>query len=45
MKSDLRNLSAAGETYYVDNLSYTTTLSLLTFSQSQYVTVDIPVGD
>ncbi len=45
MKADLRNLATAEEAYFVDNLSYTTTLSLLTFNKSQHVTVDIPVGD
>ncbi len=45
MKSDLRNLAAAEETYFVDNLAYTTNISLLTFNKSQNVGIDIPVGD
>ena len=45
MKSDLRNLAAAEETYFVDYLSYTTNISLLTFNKSQNVGLDIPEGD
>ncbi len=45
MKSDLRNLAAAEETYFVDNLAYTTTISLLTFAKSQNVGIDIAEGN
>lgn len=45
MKSDLRNLAAAEETYFVDNLAYTTSISLLTFSKSQNVGIDIVEGN
>ncbi len=45
MKSDLRNLAAAEESYFVDRLAYTTTISLLDFSKSQNVGMDIAEGD
>ncbi len=41
MKSDLRNLAAAEEAYFADNLMYTPNLTLLSFNGSQGVTVSI----
>jgi prepilin-type N-terminal cleavage/methylation domain-containing protein len=42
MKSDLRNLATAEESYFYDNASYTTSLSaLIGFRSSQGVTVTI----
>ena len=42
MKSDLRNLATAEESYFYDNASYTTSLSALSgFRSSQGVTVTI----
>ncbi len=45
MKSDLRNLAAAQEAYFADNLSYTTSTTSLDFNQSNDVNIAIPVGD
>jgi prepilin-type N-terminal cleavage/methylation domain-containing protein len=44
MKSDLRNLAAAEEAYFADNLTYTTTKTALDFNESQGVTVTIAEG-
>lgn len=41
MKSDLRNLSTAEETYYADFQAYTTTFTTSQFNQSQGITVSI----
>ena len=41
MKSDLRNLLVAEETYYGDNVTYTTSLSSIQYAMSQGVTVTI----
>jgi type II secretion system protein G len=41
MKSDLRNLAAAEEAYFADNLQYTQTLTALDFNSSQGVTVTV----
>ncbi len=41
LKSDLRNLAAAEEAYFADNLTYTNVLGNLDFNQSQGVTVTI----
>ena len=45
MKSDLRNLAAAQEAYFADELSYTTVMTNLDFNQSQNVTISIASGD
>jgi prepilin-type N-terminal cleavage/methylation domain-containing protein len=45
MKSDLRNLASAQESYFVDRLSYTTSLTNLDFNNSPSVTVVVPDGD
>ncbi len=45
MKSDLRNLAASQENYFVENLAYTTTLSQLQMNISENVTVTIPVAN
>ncbi len=45
MKSDLRNLAAAEETYFVDNLQYSTSVTAIDLRQSENVTVVIPVAD
>jgi len=41
MKSDLRNLAAAEEAYFADNLTYTATITQLDFNDSQGVTVAV----
>jgi type IV pilus assembly protein PilA len=41
MKSDLRNLAAAEEAYFADNLTYTATMGNLDFNESQGVTISI----
>jgi prepilin-type N-terminal cleavage/methylation domain-containing protein len=41
MKSDLRNLVLAEETYYADNVVYTTSLATTIYSPSQGVTITI----
>ena len=41
MKSDLRNLAAAEEAYFADNLTYTATITNLDFNDSQGVTVAV----
>jgi prepilin-type N-terminal cleavage/methylation domain-containing protein len=41
MKSDLRNLAAAEEAYFADNLTYTATITNLDFNDSQGVTVSV----
>ncbi len=41
MKSDLRNMAAAQEAYFADNLAYTATKGNLDFNESQGVTVAI----
>jgi type IV pilus assembly protein PilA len=41
MKSDLRNLVLAEETYYGDNVTYTTSASAVRFSVSQGVAITI----
>ena len=45
MKSDLRNLAAAQEAYFADELSYTTTMGNLEYNQSQNVTINLGSGD
>ncbi len=40
MKSDLKNLASQQEIYYADNYSYTTTTSLLAFTNSEGVVVN-----
>ncbi len=45
MKSDLRNLAAAEETYFADYLQYSTSLTAIDSRQSENVTVVIPVAD
>ncbi len=39
MKSDLRNMAAAEEAYFADNLQYTTATTAMDFNPSQGVTV------
>jgi len=41
MKSDLRNMAAAEEAYFADNLTYTATIANLDFNDSQGVTVAV----
>lgn len=45
MKSDLRNLAAAEEAYFADNLTYTTTTTSLDYNASEGVTVSINNAD
>ncbi len=45
MKSDLRNLASAEESYFVNHLSYTTSTGSLEFNQSPNVTIVISDGD
>ena len=45
MKSDLRNLSTALETYYADNQVYTTSLPVSAYHPSPLVTVNIGTAD
>ncbi len=45
MKSDLRNLAAAEEDYFVESLAYTTNVSSLRFNKSPSVNISIPVAD
>ncbi len=45
MKSDLRNLAVAEETYFADYLQYSTSLTAIDFRLSENVTVTIPVAD
>ncbi len=45
MKSDLRNLAAAQEAYFADELSYTSTLGNLSYNATQNVTIGLPNGD
>jgi type II secretion system protein G len=42
MKSDLRNLATAEESYFADNQTYTTSTIAVNFSPSSGVTVTIP---
>jgi type II secretion system protein G len=42
MKSDLRNLATAQESYFADNQTYTTSTIAVNFSPSSGVTVTIP---
>ena len=42
MKSDLRNLATAQESYFADNQTYTTSTVAVNFSPSSGVTVTIP---
>ncbi len=44
MKSDLRNLAAAEETYFADYLQYSTSLTAIDARLSENVTVTIPVA-
>jgi prepilin-type N-terminal cleavage/methylation domain-containing protein len=44
MKSDLRNLMTAQETYYVDALAYSTDLTALGANQSANVTITVTLG-
>ncbi|UCC73381.1 MAG: prepilin-type N-terminal cleavage/methylation domain-containing protein [Gemmatimonadota bacterium] len=44
MKSDLRNLAAAEEAYFADELSYTTTLGNLDFNTTNQVNISISAG-
>jgi type IV pilus assembly protein PilA len=41
MKSDLRNLSTAEESYFADNQTYTTTQSAMNYNTSPSVTVTV----
>jgi len=45
MKSDLRNLAAAEEAYFADNLTYTATITQLDFNDSQGVAVSVDGAD
>ncbi len=45
MKSDLRNLATAQESYFADNLTYTTDKAAANFYESQGVTVNIDAAD
>lgn len=45
MKSDLRNLVTAEESYFADETSYTTSLTAAQYSESQGVTVSITSAD
>ena len=44
MKSDLRNLASAQESYFVNQLSYTTSLTSLEFNNSPSVSIVVPTG-
>jgi len=44
MKTDLKNLASQQEVYYNDNFSYTTSMTALTFSASEGVTLNINEG-
>ncbi|MFQ5550439.1 MAG: type IV pilin protein [Gemmatimonadales bacterium] len=41
MKSDLRNLATAQESYFADNVTYTTSMTALGAGESQGVTISI----
>jgi len=41
MKSDLRNLATAEESYFADNVTYTTSLTAVDAAESQGVTITI----
>ena len=45
MKSDLRNLVTAQESYFADNVTYTSTIGNLSFSSSAGVTVAVNGAD
>jgi len=45
MKSDLRNLVTAEESYFADNTTYTTSLPATAYNASQGVTVNITSAD
>lgn len=45
MKSDLRNLAAAQENYFVNNLTYTTSVTALDMTHTPEVTVSVPVAE
>ena len=45
MKSDLRNLAAAQENYFVEGLTYTTSVTALDMTQTPEVTLTIPVAE
>jgi prepilin-type N-terminal cleavage/methylation domain-containing protein len=45
MKSDLRNLASAEESYFVNHLSYTTSTGSLEYNQSPSVTIVVSEGD
>jgi prepilin-type N-terminal cleavage/methylation domain-containing protein len=45
MKSDLRNLASAEESYFVNHLSYTTSTASMEFNQGPRVTITISDGD
>ena len=45
VKSDLRNLSTAEESYFADNVVYTTSLPTTSFSSSAGVTVSISAAN
>ncbi|UCC82054.1 MAG: prepilin-type N-terminal cleavage/methylation domain-containing protein [Gemmatimonadota bacterium] len=44
MKSDLRNLAAAEEAYFADELSYTTTVANLDFNTTNQVNIAVSEG-
>jgi prepilin-type N-terminal cleavage/methylation domain-containing protein len=44
MKSDLRNMAAAQEAYFADELEYTTTIGNLEFNTTNDVTIAIPAA-
>ncbi len=44
MKSDLRNLAAAQENYFVESLTYTTSITALDMTQTPEVTLTIPLA-
>jgi type IV pilus assembly protein PilA len=44
MKSDLRNLMTAEETYYVDALAYSTDLTTVGANESANVTITVTLG-
>lgn len=45
MKSDLRNLVTAEESYFADNTTYTTSLPATVYNASQGVTVSVTSAD
>lgn len=45
MKSDLKNLATAQESYFAGYVSYTTVIGNLEFNESQNVSLSLPDGD